>query len=52
MNNNNIDEKIEQLVAESLKPLYNKIYNLKVMLFLSTIINVIYFSTIILQLQW
>ena len=24
----NIDEKIEQLVAESLKPLYNKIYNL------------------------
>ena len=49
--NNNIDEKIEQLVAESLKPLYNKIYNLKVMLFLSIIINIICFSTIILQLQ-
>ena len=47
--NNNIDEKIEQLVAESLKPLYNKIYNLKVMLFLSTIINIICFSIIILQ---
>ena len=25
----NIDEKIEQLVAESLKPLYNKIYIFK-----------------------
>ena len=47
----NIDEKIEQLVAESLKPLYNKIYNLRVRLFLSTIINIICFSTIILQLQ-
>ena len=45
----NIDEKIEQLVAESLKPLYNKIYILKVMLFLSTIINIICFSIIILQ---
>ena len=45
----NIDEKIEQLAADSLKPLYNKIYNLKVMLFLSIIINIICFSIIILQ---
>ena len=28
----NIDEKIEQLVAESLKPLDNKIYNLKLII--------------------
>ena len=48
--NDNIDEKIEQsVVAESLKSLNNIKYILKVMLFLSTIINIICFSTIILQ---
>lgn len=47
---NDIDKRIEQLVSESLKLLQDRIDTLEVV-FLSTIINVISFSVIILLMN-
>lgn len=49
--NEDINKMIDQLVSESLKLLHDRIYTLNVMLLISTIINVISFSFIILVMM-